>query len=206
MIGIYKITSPSNCVYIGQSVNIEARKKHYKKLDCKSQPRIYNSIKKYGWEAHRFEVICECDRDELNRLEKYYVELYQSFNSKYGLNLKEGGDSRGKLSEESIEKIRRARRLQSPPTLGKFYAVKKKKVIRPRGIAWIGKKHTAESRAKQSLSKIGNVCHNKKVIKVETGEIFESVTQAAHSIGIDMKSLSQRIRLGIKKTPIFRYV
>jgi len=35
MIGIYKITSPSNKVYIGQSINIEKRFKSYKRYDCK---------------------------------------------------------------------------------------------------------------------------------------------------------------------------
>lgn len=30
MIGIYKITSPSNRIYIGQSIDIEARWKSYK--------------------------------------------------------------------------------------------------------------------------------------------------------------------------------
>ena len=37
-IGIYKITSPSNKIYIGQSINIERRFKEYKTLkNCKFQ-------------------------------------------------------------------------------------------------------------------------------------------------------------------------
>jgi hypothetical protein len=43
-IGIYKITSPTNKVYIGQSIKINERKRKYKKLDCKNQPKIYNSL------------------------------------------------------------------------------------------------------------------------------------------------------------------
>jgi predicted GIY-YIG superfamily endonuclease len=46
---IYKITSPSEKVYIGQSRNIQRRVKNYKRIDCKQQTILYNSINKYGW-------------------------------------------------------------------------------------------------------------------------------------------------------------
>ena len=45
-IGIYKITSPSNKIYIGKSNNINRRFKEYIKLRCKQQPKLYNSFKK----------------------------------------------------------------------------------------------------------------------------------------------------------------
>ena len=59
MIGIYKITSPTNRIYVGQSLDIEGRFNAYKNLYSKilKQPRIYNSIKKYGAENHKFEII-----------------------------------------------------------------------------------------------------------------------------------------------------
>ena len=53
---IYKITSPSNKIYIGQTVNIIKRKSYYKKGDCKAQPKLYSSFKKYGWDNHLFEL------------------------------------------------------------------------------------------------------------------------------------------------------
>jgi len=76
MIGIYKITSPTGKVYIGQSINIKHRKTHYKNLSCKQQPRIYNSLIKYGFENHEFEIIEECKIEELDKkeiLHKKYV-------------------------------------------------------------------------------------------------------------------------------------
>lgn len=63
MIGIYKITSPTKKVYIGQSVNIERRFLVYKKLNCKKQPRLYDSFRKYGVDKHKFEILCECEAD-----------------------------------------------------------------------------------------------------------------------------------------------
>jgi group I intron endonuclease len=107
MIGIYKITSPTMNIYIGQSKDIEKRWKEYKYLKCKSQPRIYNSLKKYGVDKHKFEILQECNSEQLNELEKYYVDLFQTFNSKYGLNLIDGGNVRI-MSNETKLKISKA--------------------------------------------------------------------------------------------------
>ena len=63
MIGIYKITNSKGAIYIGQAVNIERRKKDYSRAGCKSQRKIYNSIKKYGWKDHTFEVLIENIKD-----------------------------------------------------------------------------------------------------------------------------------------------
>jgi len=76
IIGIYKITSPSGRIYIGQSVNILARKNRYSSQYCESQPKIFRSIKKYGWDAHIFEIIHVCKVDELNDLERYYIKKF----------------------------------------------------------------------------------------------------------------------------------
>lgn len=78
MIGIYKITNPKGRIYIGQSRDIEYRFSTYKKVRQRltQQPKLYNSIKKYGVDAHKFEVVTECNEDELNILERYYQELF----------------------------------------------------------------------------------------------------------------------------------
>ncbi len=108
IIGIYKITNPKNHVYIGQSVDIKNRISKYKNLNCKTQPKLFNSINKYGWDAHTFEIITTCTPDELKTLEKYYVDLYQSFNTRHGLNVRDGGGSNGSPSPETREKLRQA--------------------------------------------------------------------------------------------------
>src|SRR3990167_9933788 len=105
LIGIYKITSPIKRIYIGQSLDILQRWDNYKKLNCKFQVRLYRSLKKYGWDKHKFEIICQCDESELNNLEKYYVDLFGTFNSEYGMNLKDGGGSKGMASDETKRKM-----------------------------------------------------------------------------------------------------
>ena len=71
MTGIYKITSPKNRVYIGQSVNIKSRWSRYKKRLPKSQIKLNRSFLKYGVENHLFEVVEECLVSELNEKERY---------------------------------------------------------------------------------------------------------------------------------------
>ena len=76
MIGIYKITSPSGKVYVGQSINIDKRKVDYNQNGClKNQPKIYKSILKYGWENHKHEILEECTIEQLNEREVYYKQI-----------------------------------------------------------------------------------------------------------------------------------
>lgn len=56
-IGIYTILSPSGKIYVGQSWDLIKRRSYYKNIKRKTQPKIYSSIKKYGWAAHKFKVM-----------------------------------------------------------------------------------------------------------------------------------------------------
>jgi group I intron endonuclease len=79
MIGIYKITNPKGKIYIGQSINIESRKRTYiffKSYKNSIGPKIYNSLNKYGWEKHIFEIIEEYNLEQLNEKEIYWKQYY----------------------------------------------------------------------------------------------------------------------------------
>lgn len=70
--GVYKITNPNNRLYIGQSKNIESRWNTYYKLQCKTQPILFKSLKKYGIENHTFEIIEECPANLLIERETFW--------------------------------------------------------------------------------------------------------------------------------------
>lgn len=106
MIGIYKITSPKNRVYIGQSINIEYRWKKYKNLECKKQIGLYNSFLKYNIENHIFEVIEECNIELLNERERYYQDFYNVLKNGLNCKLTKTNDKSGKLSIETKNKIK----------------------------------------------------------------------------------------------------
>ena len=108
IIGIYKITSPSGKIYVGQSVNIEKRKiQHNNFNEIKKHPKLFNSVKKYGIETHIFEIIEECIIEQLNEREIYWGTLFNVL-GKDGLNLRLG-EGRGSCSEETKQKLRKSK-------------------------------------------------------------------------------------------------
>jgi group I intron endonuclease len=76
MIGIYKITNPKDEIYVGQTIGIERRKKEYSKTKSYGQPKLQNSFEKHGWENHIFEVIEECNLEQLDKKETYWKQFY----------------------------------------------------------------------------------------------------------------------------------
>lgn len=105
--GIYKITSPSNAIYIGQSWNLGHRKRAYRALMCEDQPRIYNSLKKYGFDNHQFEVVyrlpLEASQESMNEYEIFIWAQYKEAGREM-MNIKLPG-SKGKHSEETKKKL-----------------------------------------------------------------------------------------------------
>ena len=100
--GIYKITNPKGEIYIGCSVNVEERLKHYKILGkITTQPLILESILKYGCNSHRFEILEYTEA--LIKREKHYIKKLDSF--KKGLNCNIGGGGVNTHTEETKQKI-----------------------------------------------------------------------------------------------------
>lgn len=102
-IGIYKITSVTSKIYIGQSINVEGRIFCYRKIEnAKSQRRLYHSLKKHGYNNHTFELIHECDVEELNFWERHYQDLFDVVGAN-GLNCRLTGtnDKSGSFSIET---------------------------------------------------------------------------------------------------------
>jgi len=75
--GIYTITSPTGKIYIGSSQNIEQRWYFYKTLNCKGQPHVYRSLKKYGPETHQFDIFEYCSTDQLLLKEQKWLDFFK---------------------------------------------------------------------------------------------------------------------------------
>lgn len=106
--GIYTIESPSNRIYVGQSWNLKQRINSYKSSGSKNQPKLYHSIKKYGWEAHKFIIIMPLKNDTSQAIMDWYEQFFIDYYRNEGIdlmNLKEGG-ANGLMSAESKEKMR----------------------------------------------------------------------------------------------------
>jgi group I intron endonuclease len=112
-IGIYCIKNKINGkVYIGQSWDIKSRWSHHKSL---KSPHLHlkSAFLKYGLINFSISILKEIEKDEntqknLDYYETYFINFYNSMNKNLGYNKKEGS-SHGKLSQESIEKSRKAK-------------------------------------------------------------------------------------------------
>lgn len=102
--GIYKIICLiTNKVYVGYYVNLKDREEKYKKIQIPTQPLIKESIEKYSWEQHKFEIIEYCKIEYLKEREKYWIKHLNSFEN--GLNGNKGGGGPIKHSEDTRLKI-----------------------------------------------------------------------------------------------------
>ena len=100
--GIYKITNPKGMIYIGKSIHIEKRWMDYKRLYCKNQRQIYNSLKKYGYKNHTFEIIHICEKDELDNLELLCPNCHSLTKTYKALNLGNGRHTRRERYKDGL--------------------------------------------------------------------------------------------------------
>jgi group I intron endonuclease len=168
-------------VYIGQTIHpIEKRfEAHQKSSRCRA---IYNAIKFHGWENFEKDWY-ECPDEDLNFDEELLVREMGTL-APDGYNLKEGGGSGGKMSEESKQKISEAKQGEKNPMYGKTLNEEHKRKLseatrgekhymfgktpseeHKRNLReatkgeknpMYGKTHTAESRRKNREAHIGN--------------------------------------------------
>lgn len=218
MTGIYKITSPTGKVYIGSSIKISKRKNSYKNIRCKEQPKIYSSLKKYGWEKHVFEVIHQLPDDVhgdiLDTYEILYWELYKDCGVEM-LNCKSPG-KRGIPSKEGTEKMKETkaknfrRKLELEGRLIPKPETKRTRVITEKqrenlrklmtGITLIerfGEKRASEISHNRSIGLMGKT--SKPIVCVNTGQVFDSIRSASKILGVHENSIGN-ILAGRTKT------
>lgn len=202
--GIYKITSPSDRIYIGQSINIKRRFKDYLRLcNCKLQLKLYRSFKKYGTHNHIFEIIEICDTVFLNERERFYQDHYNVL-SRNGLNcrLTKSNDKSGQLSAETIKRLSdsciasRKLGIGNPPP----------KPMIGEDNPMYGKKHSEETiyKMKKNRRKITgeNHCNSSVYLNVLNGCFYFSLIEAADSIGLGLNYFRDRFYKKIKNNKL----
>ncbi len=232
---IYKITSPSEKVYIGESYNLKARLEKYKKNNCKKQPRLYASLNKYGWEAHIFEVIEECEIEELYCRERYWQDEFEVLGEK-GLNciLTECSEENIKRvdSEETKAKKRMAQKSNiafhtKPGELNPFYGKKHteetKKIISEKAKErlknidgyWLNKQlpdetkqKISEARKKSKCAEFGKNPKAKLVLDIEMGVFYDCLSEACIALNLKYGTVQSSIleKRNRKNKTSLRYV
>lgn len=108
-VGIYYFKNKINGkYYVGQSVNLGRRYSRHKRFSNKeqhpsSETKLYRAFRKYGFDNFEYKILEECERDELNEREKFYIEKYDSVFNGYNLTL--GGDGASFMETEKVKGI-----------------------------------------------------------------------------------------------------
>jgi group I intron endonuclease len=198
MVGIYKILSPTNKIYIGQSIDIERRFKEYKNLYCKGQPKIYNSLKKYSPENHIFEILEECDINQLNERELYWKQHYNSIEEGLNCELYDNGTGpRAEITKQKIGLAHKGNKYNEGKT--RSDKTKKKQSEIAKSQSWrknVG--HKQKGKHKHSEQHISTML--KRIIDNNTGIIYNSCTEASLDLGISMSLISNSLKKLYKKS------
>ena len=106
---IYKITNKiTNQSYVGQTNDFKRRKENhislYKSPDSKGANRpLYRAMRSYGLDKFSFDILEECDKENSNEREEYYIQLYNCVDKGYN---REKNAKRKDLSLETKNKIK----------------------------------------------------------------------------------------------------
>ncbi len=201
--GIYKITSPTGRVYIGQSVNIKERFRTHRKPNKGKKPtKLKNSFKKHGVENHQFDIIEYCSEDELNCSERFWQDQFE-VTGENGLNhiLQECGEKRREFSEETRKKLGDAQRGEKHHNYGKTGELHSN----------YGKKHSEETKLLMSKLMIGRYkgsksSNSKLILDDQTGIFYFGAVEAAEVMNLKEGNIRAMLRGDYKNKTSLRYV
>lgn len=198
---IYKYTSPSGKIYIGQTIDEHKRRNKFFNLkESYAGAYINNARKKYGPENFKYEVLVTTDQSNLDRLEKYYIKLFKSDCKEFGYNLTIGGggtmgytmseEERLKRSilnkERNIKPSAECIELATKAKLGKHRTEETKKKISES----IKKISYTEEQIKYRISK-AKAARSIAVIEINSNVVYESAGQAAQLLNIDASHITK---------------
>ena len=182
--GIYGIKNHVNGkMYVGQAVNIYKRWKDH--IDDLNENKHYNlhlqrSWNLYGKENFDFFILEECQKEDLNKKEIFYVDKFDAYT--YGYNQTRGGDgSLGyKHNDDVIEKMCQIQR-------ERFQDIANREALRDA--------HEFESKHILQIDFSGNVVHE-----------WKSVNWAAKTLNLNVIAITNALKLRQRKKTYAGYI
>lgn len=213
-------------IYIGQTCQTPEKRWDNGK-GYQTSPRFFNAILKYGWDNFEHIILQKnLSQEQANILEIQLIKQFQTQNDKYGYNIASGGKNYSH-SEETKKKIGKANSQalkgkthssewgikmskkfsgEGNPFYGQHHSEEtKKKISEHRKGKLIGKehpmygkKHTEETLKKMSQNRQGKA--GKRVLCLNTGEIFNCMMDAARWCGLSNSSSIGKCCMGHQLT------
>lgn len=217
IICIYKITNPDGKVYIGATTDYTQRINAYRITKCKNQIKIFNSLKKWGFENHFFEIVEMCSKEQLRELEAKYGRQFNVLDEYIGLN-----DNIPKVNKlysgvsDSVRKKQSENKVglylkDKNPFYNKTHSEETKKTISDFNKGhkhWVGKSHSIETKQKIKAVRAGKFkgsdnynfgnrgesnTISKIILNTQTGIFYFGIKEAAFAINMNESVLRKRL-------------
>jgi group I intron endonuclease len=161
---VYIHTAPSGKRYVG--ITRQEPKERWKNgLGYPCNKHFTSAIQKYGWDNIAHEIVCEgLSYDEACKEEQRLVALYRSNESEFGYNKTSGGDANRAYNEEIRNVISEKQKLRYVNPEEREKASLRK----------LGKRPSAETRAKMSAAKLGTTHTTSKETRQKMSETHKT--------------------------------
>lgn len=184
---VYVHRFPNGKVYVG--ITGKKPEQRWKRgRNYGSNPAMMRAIAKYGWDNIEHAVLFSgITQKEAEEKERELISLYHANDGVHGYNITNGGESVGKMTEETKRKISEIKKAQysTPEFRKKLSEGHKGLPAHNKGVPM-----TEEQRRKVSLAKMG--CEGtgkRKVICIDSGTVYESITEASRETGAQMSKI-----------------
>jgi len=185
--GIYQIQSKikPDRIYIGSAINIKNRQNQhlcYLKQNKHHSEKLQRHFNKYGISDLQFSIVLGCEKEDLIKIEQYYLDSYKP----YFNNCQIAGSRLGsKASEETKRKMSNIRK--GKPFKGKSYFIEYNKTLK-------GKKHTIDHN-----KKISDSLRKGKYSRPKSLEWREKIRQSLLGKYKQPKSEEHKLKISISK-------
>lgn len=195
-------------------------KKRWRKGSSYSRKtKIYKAIQKYGWDNFEHNILFEnLSKEEAELKEIELIKIYNTTNDKFGYNIQNGGNSSGKFTQETKDKISKSKKgkKMSDNTKKKMSESKKGKLHWNYGkktsletiekmkkshlghsawnkgkkrSEWLSKENEIRLKEKQRNAILGNKFSCKPIICIETNKTYEGVLDAFKKTKINASNI-----------------
>lgn len=154
--------------------------------------KFWKAIQKYGWDNFEHEIFASgLTKEEAENMERFLIEKLDTICNGYNIN---AGGYVCKHNPGTIEKIRQANigKYVSDETRAKIKAARANQVISMESIMKTAEKNRGRKRSDEFKEKERDIKRQfmKKVLVVETGEVYDSICEAARKLDINKSSVS----------------
>lgn len=202
MYSVYVHIAPNGKRYIGITGAIP-EKRWLNGRGYQNNPHFRKAIEQYGWKNIKHEILqTGLTKEQAEQEEIRLIALYDTTNQEKGYNCTNGGESIGKHTNATKKIMSEKRHNQYAsgelvhPMYGRHFSEESKLKM--------SKAHKGKQLSKEHKKKIGASCKGlflggknpmaTKVKCVETGEVFDSIKQAADSVGLNRVAVSRCVR------------